>query len=72
MRNVRHENGRQLSKPLREGPYQHVVSRTVRPIVLLDKLLPLLPVVLILPHIRVDLRVAYVEHEEDTDEHEEI
>ena len=72
MRNVRHVNSRHPSKLIRVGTYQHVVSRTVCPIVLLYELLPFLLIVLVLPHIWVDLGVAYVKHEEDADEHEEI
>ena len=55
-----------------EGTYQHVISSTVCPIVLLNQLVPLLLVALVLPHIGVELRVAYVGHEEDGDEHEEL
>ena len=66
---ISHLNERKASKSVNEGTYQHVISRTVCPIVLLDQLLPLLLVVLVLPHVGVDLRVAYVEHEEDANEH---
>ena len=68
-RQISHLNQRQARKSINEGTYQHVISRPVCPIVLLDELLPLLLVVLVLPHVGVDLRIANVEHEEDADEH---
>jgi hypothetical protein len=52
--------------------YQHVSACPPRPIILLAQLFPLLPVALVLADVRINLSVAYVEHEHDCDKDEKL